>query len=292
MSVARGSVRVAVGTCGFSYKDWVGPFYAPGTKSAEMLAAYARRFSVVEIDSSYYGVPSRATVATWLRRSPDGFRFTAKLPSTATHLPKELQGTMHPDVVAYRDAFGELARAGKFACAVAQFPNSFRPADDAATHLRRLRETLGDMPLVAEFRHRDWQTNDTLVLLRELGIGLVVVDQPQFASLLRPTADVTSPMAYVRMHGRNYGTWWTGDNETRYDYCYSDEELGPWADRLVDLAASPEVREVFGFFNNHRRAQAVRNAEAFEAMLAERFGPGILDRREPDTAAQTELPLE
>jgi uncharacterized protein YecE (DUF72 family) len=75
----------------------------------------------------------------------------------------------------------------------------------------------------------------------------------------------------MRFHGRNYQEWWKGDNVTRYDYLYSAEELEPWADRLVDLAAQPEVKEVFAFFNNHARGQAVRNAEMFEAMLANRF---------------------
>jgi uncharacterized protein YecE (DUF72 family) len=154
-----------------------------------------------------------------------------------------------------------------------QFPNSFRPAKETERHLRALRETLADMPLVAEFRHREWQTHDTLELLRDLRIGLVAVDEPRYKSLPRPSTDATSDIAYVRFHGRNYQEWWKGDNVTRYDYLYSAQELEPWADRLVDLASQPEVKEVFAFFNNHARGQAVRNAELFEAMLATRL-PG------------------
>jgi uncharacterized protein YecE (DUF72 family) len=75
----------------------------------------------------------------------------------------------------------------------------------------------------------------------------------------------------VRFHGRNAKQWWKGDNVTRYDYDYSAEELGPWADRLVDMASNPQVTEVLAFFNNHRRGQAARNAEMFVQMLAERF---------------------
>ncbi len=83
--------RSRSGTCGFSYKDWVGPVYPPGTKPAEMLPLYAHKFPVVEIDSSYYGVPAPATVASWARRTPDGFRFSAKLPGTGTHVPEPLR---------------------------------------------------------------------------------------------------------------------------------------------------------------------------------------------------------
>ncbi len=288
---------IAVGTCGFSYKDWVGPVYAAGTKAGEMLGEYARRFSVVEIDSSYYRVPSRATFESLNRRTPDGFRFTAKLPATATHVPDAGAQAVHADVPLFRRNVQPLLGADKFACALMQFPNSFRPSESTHRYIAALREALNDIALVAEFRNREWQTDDTLGLLRELQIGLVNVDQPQFKSLLRPTTDVTSEIAYVRFHGRNYQQWWQGTNETRYDYLYSAEELDPWADRIVDLAADPEVKEVFGFFNNHRRGQAVKNAEMFEEMLAtlvpqDRLRMPVASNDNRDVPRQTELALD
>lgn len=262
---------VSVGTCGFSYKDWVGPVYPAGTKARAMLGMYAEMFPVVEIDSTYYGVPAPATVEAWANKTPPGFRFSAKLPGTCTHVPEPALGIVHDDVRLFRANLEPLVTARKFACALMQFPNSFRLGDGAIRHLHALREALHDLPLVAEFRHREWQTGDTLALLRELGIGLVAVDEPQFKSLPRPSTDATSEIAYVRFHGRNYEQWWKGTNVTRYDYLYSAEELGTWADRLVDLASQPDVKEVLGFFNNHRRGQAVRNAKMFEDMLATRF---------------------
>jgi uncharacterized protein YecE (DUF72 family) len=162
-----------------------------------------------------------------------------------------------------------------------QFPNSFHPTPAAHAHIAALHEALGDLALVAEFRNREWQTNATLEFLRERGIGWVNVDMPQFDSLLRPSADVTAPVAYIRFHGRNYTTWWNGTNVTRYDYDYSPEELGPWADRLIEIATNPDVREVFGFFNNHRRGQAARNAQTFNAMLSERFAPLVATAAAP-----------
>ncbi len=262
---------VSVGTCGFSYKDWIGPVYPPGTKPADMLPLYTAMFPIVEIDSSYYGVPALATVESWARRTPQGFRFSAKLPGTGTHAPGPTFGLVHDDVRLFRTNVAPLVAAGKFACALMQFPNSFRANDAAVGHLRALRAALHDLPLVAEFRHREWQTDDTLQLLRELHIGLVAVDEPQFESLPRPLTDATSDIAYVRFHGRNYEQWWKGDAVTRYDYLYTPEELGTWADRLVDLASQQDVKEVLGFFNNHRRGQAARNARMFEDMLATRF---------------------
>lgn len=262
---------MSVGTCGFSYKDWVGPVYPVGTKPAGMLPLYATMFPIVEIDSTYYGVPALPTVESWARRTPGEFRFTAKLPNTATHVPEPALGTVHDDVRLFRANLAPLVSAGKFACALMQFPNSFRPMDATVRHMRALRDALDDVPLVAEFRHREWQTNDTLQLLRELGIGLVAVDEPQFESLPRPMTDATSQIAYVRFHGRNYEQWWKGDNVSRYDYLYTENELGQWVERLVDLASHRDVREVLAFFNNHRRGNAARNAQTFEAMLAARF---------------------
>ncbi|HZO95000.1 MAG TPA: DUF72 domain-containing protein [Candidatus Baltobacteraceae bacterium] len=282
-------MRVAIGTCGFSYADWVGPVYPSGTKPAAMLELYARRFPIVEIDSTYYRVPGVATFASMARRTPPEFRFTAKLPGSATHVPAEAAGRVHPDVEAFRAAVAPLVEAGKFAAALMQFPTSFRPNDATRDHLAVLRRALPDLPLVAEFRHREWQTAATLKLLEELGVGLVNVDEPHFHALPRPSSDVTSEIAYVRFHGRNYAQWWKGDNTTRYDYLYPAEELEPWADRLVDVATSPRVREVLAFFNNHRRGQAVRNAEMFEAMVETRFPPGTV-AHVAEAAAETALP--
>lgn len=285
---------LAVGTCGYSYKDWVGPVYPPRTPPARMLDRYAHRFAAVEIDASYYRVPSAATFASMARRTPEGFRFTAKLPGTGTHVPEAATRAVHDDVRRFRENLTPLIEAKKFACALAQFPSAFRPSEATHAYLCALREVLAGVPMVAEFRHRDWQTHETLALLRALDVGFVNVDEPQFSSLLHPSSDASSAIAYVRFHGRSYRTWWKGTNATRYDYLYTAEELAPWADRLVDLAADPGVREVFAFFNNHARGQAVRNAEMLEAMLAERLPADVIRRAPgapPDDSA-LELPLQ
>ena len=284
--------RVAVGTCGFSYRDWIGPVYPPGTTSGEMLERYARRFATVEIDATYYRVPGIATFASMARRTPNGFRFTAKLPSNATHLPDAGAG-VHDDVLRLRRNLEPLIEAGKFACVLMQFPNAFHPNNATHAYLARLRESLDDLALVAEFRHRDWQSEETLGLLREFDIGFVNVDQPHFKTLMNASSDTTSRIGYVRFHGRNAATRWRGTNQTRYDYLYQPAELEPWVDRIADLAANDDVREIFAYFNNHRNGQAVRNAEMLEAMIEARF-PEALVRPPPAEDAEPaalELPL-
>ncbi|MFN2459677.1 MAG: DUF72 domain-containing protein [Candidatus Velthaea sp.] len=262
---------ILVGTCGYSYKDWIGTYYPPRTKPSSMLSYYAAHFHAVEIDSTYYRVPAPNSFATMVERTPPHFRFAVKLPGSATHVPRG--GTPLPtEIPAFREAIEPLVRAGRLSCALMQFPHSFAPSPAAEKRLAELRDALADIALVAEFRNRAWQTHDTLALLESLGVGWCNVDEPQFSKLLRPSADVVGPIAYVRFHGRNYQQWWnakTGD--LRYDYLYTAEELEPWAQRLVDLRANADVREVLAFFNNHRRGQAVRNAEMLSAMLETRL---------------------
>ena len=237
-----------------------------------MLGLYARHFTAVEVDATYYRVLPPRTFASMAQRTPAGFRFAAKLPGTATHVPEALRGTVHDDVAAFRNSIEPLREAGKFACALMQFPNSFRPGPESNVHIEALRDALPDIALVAEFRHREWQTAETLDLLRSLRIGWCNVDEPRFSTLLHASADATAQVAYVRFHGRSAKTWYKGDSDARYDYLYPPEELEPWAHRVADLTTDPEVREVYAFFNNHRRGQATRNAEEFEAMLS-----GLLD---------------
>jgi len=256
-----------VGTCGYSYPDWVGTFYPPTTKQREMLRLYARRFPAVEIDATYYRIASPKTFETMARTTPEGFRFTAKLPGSLTHLAAPAEARLE-DARYFRESIEPLIAFGKLGCVLMQFPHGFHPNRTTLAHIRRLRETLADLPLVAEFRNDRWQNSETLRFLAELEIGWCNVDQPQFQGLLRPSADTTSAIGYVRFHGRNARMWWKHEHrDERYDYLYSIEELEPWAGRVAELAADANVREVYAFFNNHRRGQAPRNAEQFAALL-------------------------
>lgn len=263
------TAKLYVGTCGYSYDDWKGTFYPEKIKAADMLPYYARHFGAVEIDATYYRVLGAKTFASMAARTPDHFRFAVKVPGTVTHAAGA--ENVHPDAAAWLEGVEPLIASRKFGCALLQFPNGFKPERRNEEYLRKVCDALGSIPLVVEFRNRKWQTNETLELLRELGAAWTNVDEPQFATLMRPGADVTSPIAYVRFHGRNYAQWWSGDNASRYEYLYSEEELAPWTNRIVDLAAQPEVREVYAYFNNHRRGNAARNAEMLEALLREKL---------------------
>lgn len=270
-AVAEDVPGIRVGTCGYSYADWIGPFYPRGTPRRAMLEYYATAFGAVEIDSTYYAVPQPRTFASMAERTPSGFRFAVKAPGAATHLPADA-AALPPEVDDFRAALEPLAESGKLTCVLLQFPHGFAPSPAATRRLRALAHALREHDLVAEFRHRAWQSGETLELLGELGIGWCNVDMPGFSKLLRPSADAVGPIAYVRFHGRNLREWWRPSTpDARYDYEYRAEELQPWVDRVADLRASAGVRETLAFFNNHRRGQAVRNAEMFREMLEARL---------------------
>lgn len=255
-----------VGTCGFSYKDWIGPFYPERIKPAAMLAYYAEHFSTVEIDSSYYGIPTAKTFASMTARTPAEFRFSVKLPGTLTHLPIDESGTVSDDARTFRENLDPLFVSGKLAAVLMQFPNGFRYAPRAEAYIRALRAALPDLPLVAEFRNREWQRSETLALLAELSIGWCNVDEPQFEGLMHPSSDVVGPLGYVRFHGRNHEKWWRHEKpEERYDYLYTAEELAPWAERVAEM--SSETKATLAFFNNHRFGQAPKNAHMLARIL-------------------------
>lgn len=263
---------IYVGTCGYAYRDWVGPFYPTRphhTPPGEFLPYYAKRFCAVEIDATYYRVPDWRTIHGMNRRTPPGFRFSFKAPSTVTH-PPESRARVHDDAKLLAERLSSLRVSGKLACVLAQFPNSFGPNETNEEYLRRVVAAFEPIPVVVEFRRREWQASKTLELLSSIGAGYCNVDMPSYANLLTASADATSRIGYIRFHGRNAKNWWTGTNVTRYDYSYSAEELAPWSDRAAELEAQTE--QTFVFFNNHARGQAPHDAAVFARLLDDRYG--------------------
>jgi uncharacterized protein YecE (DUF72 family) len=261
---------IYVGTCGYSYKDWLGSFYPATTRQSEMLRYYASCFRAVEIDASYYGILQPATIARMDANTPQDFRFCFKAPQTITHPPDTTVKHIHDDAAAFVESVMPVVQSGKFGCALVQFPNSFKNTGTNQAYLQRVIEALRPLRLVAEFRNREWQNAATHRLLCDLDVGWCNVDMPNYETLLRASSDATCAVGYVRFHGRNAAQWWTGDNTTRYDYDYRAEELEPWMDRIADI--DERVEATYAFFNNHARGNAARNAEMFVDLLRERYG--------------------
>ncbi|MBM3498959.1 MAG: DUF72 domain-containing protein [Armatimonadetes bacterium] len=253
---------VHIGTSGFSYEDWVGKWYPSGLKKADMLRYYARRFNALEVNFTYYRMPSARTLQQMSAKTGETFRFVVKANSEMTH-----ERTAEPEVFrVFQEALGPLIDEGKLGCLLAQFPNSFKPEEESLRYLQYFREQTPELPVVVEFRNRGWLTADTFDLLEALDLGYCCVDEPQLKGLLPPVAVRTSDLGYVRFHGRNAGQWY-GHEEAwqRYNYLYSEEELREWVDKVRAVAEGSG--ETFVFFNNHYQGQAAINAEMFAGLL-------------------------
>ncbi len=259
--------RVIVGTSGYSFPDWVGPFYPPGTPSGEFLRHYARHFSAVEVNFTYYRIPHPRVLAQMEAKTPPHFRFIVKLNQAMTH-----EGSGDPALYReFLDCCAPLAQAGKLDGFLAQFPWAFKHGAAARSQLARMREQLGTAPLWVEFRHDSWLQPDLADFLRGHGIGYCDVDEPRLHGLIPPTGMVTIDDAYVRLHGRNATNWWGRGGGDRYDYDYSEDELREWLGRLKELA--DKARKTYLFFNNCHAGQAARNAKLMQELLRQQRLP-------------------
>ncbi|KKM12958.1 hypothetical protein SY88_01105 [Clostridiales bacterium PH28_bin88] len=259
---------IRIGTAGYSYRDWVGPFYPPGTKGEDMLSYYAKEFPFVELNSSYYRMPNRHMLWNMQAKTPHGFLFAVKAHRSITHQEDTGPGAYEE----FREALSPLAAEGKLACVLAQFPHSFRCTEANRSFLRALRDGMGDLPVVVEFRHQSWIREGTMELLRQQQLGFVCVDEPDLKGLVRPVVACTGPVAYVRFHGRNADRWWDHrESFERYNYLYLEEELREWLPRIRVLSSGS--KKLFISFNNHYQGQAIRNGRMMRALLTS-FGGG------------------
>ena len=255
--------RIRIGTSGYSFADWIGSFYPPGTARGKMLDEYVHHFDVVEINSSYYRIPEARMFERMEAKTQPGFEFVVKLYKGMTHGIED-DASMYK---AFADSVIPLKEAGKFVGYLAQFPWKFKNGSEAREHLRFLRKQFGDDPLFVEFRHDSWIERPTFDLLRELGVGYCSVDEPNLKGLVPPVVVATTDTGYVRLHGRNAKNWWGKGGGDRYDYDYNEEELSEWSQKLLTL--EEKVKKVYAFFNNCHAGHAARNAELMIEMLGE-----------------------
>jgi probable DNA metabolism protein len=296
--------RIRVGVAGWTDATLTTPglFYPPGTLTAEdRLRHYATRFPIVEVDATYYALPTRGMAAAWAARTPPGFVFDVKahglmtghgadvrrlpdwlrraLPSACVaggrlygrDLPRELLDEVWRRFLA---ALDPLRAAGKLGGILLQYPRWFVPSKPAAESLAAARERLGGDIGAVEFRHRDWMTGRvaprTLSLLEELELAHVVVDGPQgMESSVPPVVATTHRrLAVFRLHGRRQSTWEARNDPAteRYRYLYDEDELAEHLRRLVELSEQKSAA-LHVIFNNCHGNYAVTNATELRVLM-------------------------
>ena len=274
------------------------PAHAPTPEAR--LRHYAAQLSMVEVDATYYAMPSEETARRWVERTPDDFRFDVKAhalmtghPTDPARLPGWLVESLPLRLRAARNvythhfsrdaidevwrrfigALGPLRAAGKLGAIMLQFPRWFTPTRESADYLIDARRRLGDCPASVELRHRDWLSQRiaprTFALLREHGFAWVAVDAPPgMESSMPPVMEVTNPdLAIVRLHGRRESTWEARNRivTERYRYLYEPSQLASW---LPDVyRAAFEARQVHLIFNNNHANYATTNAVEMHELL-------------------------
>jgi len=255
-----------IGPAGWAYKDWNGIVYpSPKPRGFHELTFLARYFDALEINVSFYRPLTPKMAAQWVERVQQNrnFRFTAKLWRGFTHE----RNASAADEQEFKDGLAPLSEAGRFGALLLQFPWSFRNTDENRAYVAHLRDCFRDYPLVLEVRHSSWSEPGMLDALEQLDIGLCNIDQPLFKRSIKPSAVTTSAVGYIRLHGRNYQSWFTENKfpGERYDYLYSFDELDPWLDRVKTVETA--ARDTYVVTNNHYLGKAVVNALEISSIL-------------------------
>jgi len=258
-------MKIYIGTSGYSYQDWIGPVYPPRIEKGEMLRYYSTLFPYVELNFSYYQQPTERILKPMVFKTPEYFRFGIKVHQSLTH---ERSGTWEKELSIFLEGLSVLKDSGRLSAVLAQFPFSFHYTPENRRYLAELCDALSSLPLVIEFRNRDWQAEQVYKEFQRRELGIVITDSPDIKGLPKPLLIDSGAIIYVRFHGRNAENWWKGDSTSRYDYLYTQKELQEWLPRISLLAEKGKI--LYLVFNNHYKGQAVKNASQIrELLLAE-----------------------
>jgi uncharacterized protein YecE (DUF72 family) len=292
----NGVAPIRIGTCSWADEALTKHWYPPTVPARARLQWYAERYSTVEVDSTFYRVPTEEMVRGWAERTPPGFVMHVKAfglmtrhPVRIEQVPPDLRDGLPVDARGRVDRpprelraliFGEFLRAlaplreaGKLGGILFQLPPYvvWKPA--SLDYLEWARDQLGGDRMLVEFRHRSWFAEDVraemLRFLEERGMAYVTVDAPKTDAKNVPETlvAVTAPLAYVRFHGRNAATWNArgGSAAQRFDWTYDEEELREWVEPLRELSGQAE--EAYAFFNNNNQTDGVAQAPAGANLL-------------------------
>jgi len=244
--------KVLIGTSGWGYDEWIGPFYPKSLKQEDFLLFYSEVFYTNEINTTFYNVPSRWVVKNWVNKTPSNFLFSAKIPQTITHKYQLDIDLCLNDLNHYLDSMKPLINAKKLLSFLIQLPPTFNKRD----HFGNLKEFVNNWPgdlksekyhLTVEFRHKSWMNDEVFEYLRKKSLTYCSVIEP----LLPPRMDITNPeLAYIRFHGFGKKIW--------FDYFFKEEEIKRWARSISEII--PKVDRIGIYFNNHFSGYAAKNS--------------------------------
>jgi uncharacterized protein YecE (DUF72 family) len=302
--IVIGPATVRIGTASWTDPTMTAPgvFYPPDAGTAEdRLVYYANQFPIVEVDATYYALPSRRTGELWLERTPPDFTFDIKAhalmtgqPSEPKRLPKDLREAMPAELLdqkrvyardlpnevedeiwaRFLDGIEPLRSSGKLGAVFLQYPRWFFPTSESRDEIVKAKERLGDTPFAVELRHASWfnekNRERTIAFLEREQVPFVMVDAPPGTkSSVPPVTVVSSPrLAVVRFHGRRTETWERSGIPVveRFRYLYDESELGEWVPRIRE--AAERAPEIHVLMNNCYANYGTTNAREIADLLA------------------------
>ena len=252
-----------IGTSGYDYPEWKNIFYPQSVKRADFLSYYATQFNSLELNGTYYKMPAPGQMQNMISRTGGKVKFSVKAYQGITHSTDKNTALVNE----FKKALQPLLENSLLLCALFQFPESFHYEKPERLYLDALLKETAEIPVVVEMRNNKWQNDRVYNALRQYQTGWCITDNPALKNLMKLDYTVTSPIAYMRFHGRNARMWYKGDNITRYDYLYKDTELQTFVQPVKQLLQHAKIVQLF--FNNHAKAQAAINAKKIELLLKE-----------------------
>ncbi len=260
---------ILIGTSGYDHPELKGSFYPENLPRKDFLEFYSTQFNALEINSTFYSMPTPERMINFYNRSQGRLKFSIKLNRLLTH---EIDREWKTQAEIFKDSLFPLKEKSALASVLIQFPESFNYTVENRKYLASLLDSLKEFPCVVEFRHKDWIRSSVFEGLSVRQTGIVFCDMPQCASPFQ-NLEIHTPFigtnAYIRMHGRNENGWYAktepGEETKRYDYEYSLEEFVSFVP--IIKAAQKEGRQVQLYFNNHPKGIGFKNAQQLMELL-------------------------
>lgn len=280
-----------IGTSGYDYPEWKGVFYPEDLKRKDFLIFYATQFNVLELNNTFYNMPTAERLLSFYERSEGRLNFSVKANRLLTH---EIGTDWQTAAKDFKEALKPLNEKERLSAVLFQLPESFHYTNDNRIYLAKLIAEFEGFPVMVEFRHKEWIRDSVFEGLEKRKAGIVFCDMPQLKNLPDGTVMGTpfiGENAYIRLHGRNEGAWYahalkvqtsitsahangtkatytageTPNGSARYCYDYSDEELAQFIP--IIKAAGREGKKVQVYFNNHPNGSGARNAISLRKMI-------------------------
>ncbi|MFC6591634.1 DUF72 domain-containing protein [Deinococcus lacus] len=261
-------MQIWLGCGGYTNDDWAaeGLLYE-GVRKDAYLETYAAAFNAAELNSSFYAIPGLKAFEGMARRvgGTRPFRMTVKLNRVFTH-DRAPQSSDFDRMLQSPEPLREAGMMGPY---LAQFPYSFHRTAANRRYLAALTERFVGHELAVEMRHASWDKPEVRAGMTEYGLIWVSPDYPPVGGLPEPQLHVTADVGYLRLHGRNQGSWWEGSSAAeRHDYRYTRAEMDEWADKIA--LVSSDLSELYIFFQNTTKGHALHNAPQLREALAAR----------------------